>query len=58
MGYTNVIIVVKNGRVDRVFSPDPVNVEVVDLDTQDEEELKELEEYVKEVEDTNQTIYE
>ena len=57
MGYTSVIIVVKNGRIDRVFSPDPVNVEVVDLDTQDEEELKELEEYVKEVEDTNQTIY-
>lgn len=51
MGYATVRIIVKDGRVDRVFADDPLSVEVIDLDTQDEEELAELQELVTDCED-------
>ena len=51
MGYATVRIIVKDGRVDRVFADDPLNVEIIDLDTQDEEELAELQELVTDCED-------
>lgn len=57
MGYATVKIIVKNGRVDRVFADEPVNVEVIDLDTQDEEELVELQELVTDCEENYQEIY-
>lgn len=57
MGYATVKIIVKDGRVDRVFADVPLNVEVIDLDTQDEEELTELEDEVKDCEENYLEIY-
>lgn len=57
MGYATVKIIVKDGRVDRVFANDPLNVEVIDLDTQDEEELADLEDEVEYLEDNYFEIY-
>lgn len=51
MGYATVKIIVKDGRVDRVFADWPVNVEVINLDTQDEDELTELQELVTDCEE-------
>ena len=50
-------IVVKNGMVDRVFAKDPISVEVIDLDTDDEEELAELEAEVRYCEDNYLDLY-
>lgn len=57
MGYATVKIIVKGGRVDRVFADNQVNIEVIDLDTDDEEELNELEEEVKDCEENYLEIY-
>lgn len=57
MGYATVKIIVKDGSVDRVFADDPVNVEVIDLDTQDEEELTELQKLVTDCEENYREIY-
>lgn len=50
-------IVVKNGMVDRVFAKDLISVEVIDLDTDDEEELAELEAEVRYCEDNYLDLY-
>lgn len=57
MGYATVKIIVKDGRVDRVFADSQLNVEVIDLDTQDDEELTELENEVKDCEENYLEIY-
>lgn len=57
MGYATVKIIVKYGRVYRVFSNDPVNIDVIDLDTQDEEELTALQELVTDCEENYTEIY-
>ena len=57
MGYATVKIIVKDGRVDRVFADNQVNIEVIDLDTDDKEELNELEEEVKDCEENYLEIY-
>lgn len=57
MGYATVKIVVKDGMIDRVFADDPINIEVIDLDTQDEKELAELENEVKDCEDNYLEVY-
>jgi hypothetical protein len=57
MGYATVKIVVKDGMVDRVFADDPVSVEIIDLDTDDEEELAELEAEVRYCEDNYLDLY-
>ena len=57
MGYATVKIIVKDGRVDRVFANDPINVEVIDLDTLDEEELTELQKLVTDCEENYIEIY-
>ena len=57
MGYATVKIIVKDGRIDRVFADDPINIEVIDLDTQDEEELTALEAEVADCEDNYLEVY-
>ena len=57
MGYSTVRIIVKDGRVDRVFADDPVSIEVIDLDTEDEEELAELQELVTDCEENYREVY-
>lgn len=57
MGYATVKIIVKDGRVDRVFADWPVNVEVIDLDTRDKEELTELQEIVTDCEENYTEVY-
>ena len=57
MGWPTVKIIVKDGRVDRVFADYNMEVEVIDLDTQDEEELVELQTEVADIEATYTNIY-
>ena len=57
MGYATVKIIVKDGRVDRVLADSQLNVDVIDLDTQDEEELTELEDEFKDCEENYLEIY-
>ena len=46
----NVVIVVKDGRVESVYSSDEsILVDVIDLDTQDVEEMQDLEAELAEV---------
>lgn len=57
MGYAIVKIIVKDGRVDRVFADSQLNVEVIDLDTEDEDELVESQEIVTDCEENYLEIY-
>ena len=57
MGYATIKIIVKDGRVDRVFADSQLNVEVIDLDTEDEDELVESQEIVTDCEENYLEIY-
>lgn len=50
---TNIVIVVENGRVTEVYSRNKnIEIELIDLDTQDNEELKEKQKRLKEIENS------
>lgn len=50
---TNVVIVVEDGRVTEVYSRNKnIEIELIDLDTQDSEELKEKQRRLKEIENS------
>ena len=54
---TKVKIVIKNGMVSCVYANNPIKIEILDLDTQDEDELKNLENEIAEYEN-NYIAYE
>lgn len=50
---TNVIVVVEGGRVTEVYSRNKnIEIELIDLDTQDSDELKEKQHRLKEIENS------
>lgn len=50
---TNVVIVVEDGRVTEVYSRNKnIEIELIDLDTQDSDELKEKQNRLKEIENS------
>ena len=55
---TNVVVVIKDGLFDRVYSNDPnLLIEKIDLDTQDPDELREYEKRLEELDDSYVDIY-
>ena len=55
---SNVYVVVHQGMVVEAYAPKgKVWVEVLDFDTQDEEELQELDEQLEEIQKTMESVY-